>query len=84
MGKLSMAEVRKGFAGVIGRVEGSKERMVITRHGKPVAALVPMHDAVLLEKLEDHLDVVEAMEFIEDYESAGGVSLRQVKADLGY
>ena len=84
MGVLSMAEVRKRFADVIGRVEGSKERMLITRHDKPVAALVPMHDAVLLEKLEDHLDVLEAMEFIEDYESAGGVSLRQVKADLGY
>ncbi len=82
MGAVGMAGVRKGLAEVIERIEESKERMIITRHNKPVAALVPLDDAALLEKLEDNLDLLEAMEAIEDYESAGGVSLRQLKADL--
>ena len=82
MAALSMAEIRKGLADVIERVEGSKERLVITRRNKPVAALVPMDDAALLEKLEDDLDLLEALRALEDYESTGGVSLRQLKADL--
>ena len=82
MAALSMVEIRKGFADVIQRVEGSKERMIITRRNKPVAALVPIGDAALLEKLEDDLDLLDAMQALEDYESTGGVSLRQLKADL--
>ncbi len=82
MAALSMAEIRKGFADAIERVEGSKERMVITRRNKPVAALVSIDDAALLERLEDDLDLLEALQALEDYESTGGVSLRQLKADL--
>ena len=82
MAALSIAEIRKGLADVVERVEGSKERLVITRRNKPVAALVPMEDAALLEKLEDDLDLLEAIQALEDYESNGGVSLRQLKADL--
>jgi prevent-host-death family protein len=82
MAALSIAEIRRGFADVIERVEGSKERMIITRRNKPVAALVPMDDAALLERLEDDLDLLEAIEAIKDYESAGGVSLRRLKTDL--
>ena len=82
MAALSIAEIRRGFADVIERVEGSKERMIITRRNKPVAALVPVDDAALLERLEDDLDLLEAIEAIKDYESAGGVSLRRLKRDL--
>lgn len=82
MAALSIAEIRRGFADVIERVEGSKERVIITRRNKPVAALVPMDDAALLERLEDDLDLLEAIEAIKDYESAGGVSFRRLKTDL--
>ena len=50
MAALSMVETRRDLADAIERVQGSKERMVITRRNKPVAALVPMDDAALLEK----------------------------------
>jgi PHD/YefM family antitoxin component YafN of YafNO toxin-antitoxin module len=33
------------------------ERIVLERHGKPVAALVSVEDLQLLEELEDRLDV---------------------------
>lgn len=82
MSALSMAEFRKGFAAAIGRVQHGKERMIITRRDQPVAALVSVHDAALLQKLEDHLDTLEALEAVEDYEAAGGTSLRQLRADL--
>ena len=77
----SIAEIRRDLANAIERVQGSRERMVITRRNKPVAALVPMDDAALLERLEDDLDLLEALQALEDHESTGGVSLRQLKAD---
>ena len=83
MDPLSVAELRKGFADAIGRVQHGKERMLITRRDEPVAALVPVADAALLQKLEEHLDRLEALEAVEDYESAGGTSLRELREDLG-
>ena len=82
MDALSMATVRKDLAELIGKVQYRKERMIITRHDKPVAALVPVDDAALLEKLEDRLDLVEALEAIDDYDENGGVSLERLKAEL--
>ncbi len=82
MDALSMATVRKDLAELIGKVQYGKERMIITRHDKPVAALVPVDDAAFLERLEDRLDLVEALEAIEDYDVNGGVSLERLKAEL--
>lgn len=82
MDALSMATVRKDLAKLIGKVQYRKERMIITRHDKPVAALVPVDDAALLEELEDRLDLVEALEAIKDYDLNGGISLDQLPADL--
>ena len=82
MDALSMATVRKDLAELIGKVQYRKERLIITRHDKPVAALVPVDDATLLEELEDRLDIVEALEAIEDYDVNGGISFERLKAEL--
>ena len=71
---LTVAAVRKDLADLIGKVQ--------YRRDKPVAALAPVDDAALLEKIEDHLDLLEAMEAIEDYETNGGVSLERFKTEL--
>lgn len=77
---LTVAAVRKELADLIGKVQYRRERLIITKHDKPVAALAPVDDAALLEKLEDHLDLLEAMEAIEDYEANGGVGLKSAGA----
>lgn len=82
MDALSMATVRKDLAELIGKVQYRKERMIITRHDKPVAALVTVDDATLLEALENRLDLADALEAIEDYDANGGVSLDSLKAEL--
>ena len=43
---------------------------------------MPVDDAAFLERLEDRLDLVEALEAIEDYDVNGGVSLERLKAEL--
>lgn len=45
MEKMTAEEARKGFADLLTRVGVLKETVVITRHGKPLAKLVPYEDA---------------------------------------
>lgn len=48
----SIAEARENFSEIINRVAFGGERIVITRHGKPIAAIVPVSDAVLAESAQ--------------------------------
>ncbi len=60
MTKLSTAEARNEFADVINRSSFGKERLVLTRRGKKLAAIVPVEDLELLEEPEDQMDVAAA------------------------
>ena len=49
-------DAKKHFAEMLERAATSKERVIVTRGGKRVAALVPVEDVEFLEELEDKLD----------------------------
>lgn len=80
---LPITEIREKFAEVTGRVQFAGERIAIQKHGKTVAALVPPSDLEVLRTLEDRLDVLDALEALTDYRENGGISLDELKADLG-
>ena len=63
MEKVSAAKARKSFADILDQVSYAKERIIITRRGKAVAAVVPIEDLELLEAIEDKID-------LEDYRKA--------------
>jgi prevent-host-death family protein len=52
-------EARDNFGDLLGRASHGKERVVISRHRKCVAALVPIEDLELLERIEDDADLKE-------------------------
>jgi prevent-host-death family protein len=56
------------FADAVARVETGKERIILTRAGKPVVALVPIAD---LEAIEDAEDAAAAAEGLKEYERSG-------------
>ncbi len=60
METLTTAQARDHFADLLNRTSYAKERVVLTRHGKRIAAMVPLEDLELLELLEDRLDVGQA------------------------
>jgi PHD/YefM family antitoxin component YafN of YafNO toxin-antitoxin module len=74
---------RDSMSDTLNRVSYSKERIVIRRHGKDIAALVPMEDLRFLEALEDRLDLEEARAALAEAEETGTVSWEKVKEDLG-
>jgi antitoxin Phd len=80
MTKLSTAEARDQLATIINRVAFGKERVVLTRRGKELAAVVPIEDMKLLMELEDHLDLEATKEALKE---EGSIPWEQVKAELG-
>lgn len=66
MTKISTLEARKKLAEVINSAQYGKDRIVLTRHGKPVASVISMDDLELLESLEDRLDLLEAKSILDD------------------
>ena len=79
---LDMTAVRDDFSTTVNKVAYAEERVVIARHGKPVAALISLEDLKLLELLEDNADLDAARKALAE---AGDVRLpwKQVKKQLG-
>ncbi len=50
MHELSSKDAARGFSDTLSRVRFGNERIVLTRRGKPVAALVPLADLAQLEQ----------------------------------
>ncbi len=80
MSKVSTVEARDQLATIINRAAFGKERVVLTRRGKELAAVVPIEDVKLLEELEDRLDLEAAREALKE---EGTIPWDKVKAELG-
>jgi len=60
MNRIPSGKLRQDFSDTVNRVAYGGERIIVHRRGKDIAALVPVEDLELLEKLEDEQDVEEA------------------------
>jgi prevent-host-death family protein len=76
---------RERFDDLLERAVKHKERLVLTRRGKPVAALVPIEDLKFLEALEDQLDADEFQRAKDEFERGGESTIpwEKIKAELG-
>ena len=80
---LTMAEAQEHFIEVVDRAARGKERVVVTRRGKPVAAVVPFEDARFLEEFEDRLDLEDARAALDEAKREGAVPWKDIKKRLG-
>ena len=78
---MKAAKAREQFSSTLDRVAKNGERVVLERKGKRVAALVPLEDLELIERLEDEIDVREARKALAD--KSPSVPWEQVKRELG-
>ena len=85
MVKFSTAEAGKKLSLIIQRAAVEKERIIITRRGKELAALVPMEDMRFLEELEDRLDLEEARAALAEAQAdpERPIPWERLKAELG-
>ncbi|HUY51700.1 MAG TPA: type II toxin-antitoxin system Phd/YefM family antitoxin [Streptosporangiaceae bacterium] len=52
--EVPVTQARDELADLINRVAHGHERIILTRHSKPVACIVPPEDLTQLEQLEQH------------------------------
>jgi len=67
---LSTTAAWDSFAEVVNRAAYGKERVVRTRRGKPLVAVVPIQDVEVLEGLEDAYDSALVRERLAEWEAA--------------
>ena len=62
MSTISTGQLRRRLADALNRARYAKDRIVVERNGRPVAAIVPLTDLKALEALEDAADAQAADE----------------------
>ena len=80
MAKVTTSEAKSSFAETLNRVAGKRERVIVRRNGKSVAAIVPMEDLSALEELEDRRDLRAAKKALADAKKKGEKPIPWAKA----
>ena len=87
MTRLNVSKAREEFPDVVNRAAYGKERTIVSRRGKDVAAVIPMEDFRLLERLAreemDRMDLEEARAALKEAEEKGTKPLRELMRELG-
>ena len=78
--RVSATKARDEFAEIINRVAYGGETVLVHRRRKPVAAIIPVDDPKLLEKIEDELDIRAARRARKE---KGSIPWEKIKKDLG-
>ena len=77
--KVASSAARSEFADIVNRAAYAGERVIVHRRKKPVAAVIPLSDLELLERLEDRIDLEDARKRLNE----STVPWTKIKKDLG-
>ena len=83
MATVTARELKESASSVLSRAQYGNERIIVSRHGKEIAAVVPIEDAHFLEQIEDFLDIKDALAAIEETNHKGSMSLKELRNELG-
>ncbi len=85
MTKLAASQARDAFSDTLNRVAYRGERIVLRRRGKDLAAIVPIEDLKLIQRMEDEIDLREAKKALSDMKRKGlrPIPYEQVRKRLG-
>ncbi len=80
---MNTADAKENFADLVNHVAHSKERVILTRRGKEIAAIIPLEDLQLLQESQDKHDLKEAIDALKEARSVGTVTIEQLKEEIG-
>ncbi len=87
MGRLSVSKAREEFADIVNRAAYAKERTIVSRRGKDLAAVIPIEELRLLDRLArkemDRQDIRDARAALKEAKLKGTVLLRDLMRELG-
>jgi prevent-host-death family protein len=81
MKTLTTTQVRSRLSTALNQAAFGGERIVLKRHGKPIAAVVPIEDLRLLEEMEDKADIAAVRKVRK--EKGKPIPWEKIKKELG-
>ncbi len=82
MASVPFSEARTHLTHIVNEVAYGGERIILTRKGKRLVAIVPLEDLRALEALEDKIDLEDAKKALRDVEKNGAISWEDIKREL--
>jgi prevent-host-death family protein len=83
MSDISTAEARKNLSDLVNRVAYGKERVVLTRHGKQLCALVPIEDLSFLDRIREMAGRHDIADALGEKDAGDAVAWSDLKRELG-
>ena len=87
MTRLNVSKAREEFPEIVKRAATRKERTIVSRNGKDLAAIVPMEDLRRLERLTqeeiDRQDIETARSSLAEAKEKGTTPLRDFMREIG-
>ncbi len=87
MARLNVSKARGEFSDLLNRAAYAKERTIVSRRGKELAAVIPIEDLRLLERLAreevDRKDLEDARAALKEAKKKGTKPLREFMRELG-
>jgi prevent-host-death family protein len=80
---VTVADARSDLAELLNRVAYGKERLVITRHGRELAALVPIEDLQLANRLRRFVARKDVARALAELDAGKAPSWDQLRDELG-
>ena len=80
---VSVADARSDLAEILNRVAYGKERLVITRHGRELAAIVPVEDLHLVSRLRRFVARKDVARALAELDAGKAPSWDELRQELG-
>ena len=80
---INTVDAKEEFSELINRVSHHKERIILTRRGKEIAAIIPIDDFHLLQSSQNKHDLEEAVDALKEARHKGTTSLEELKEEIG-
>lgn len=80
---INSADAKDILPDLINRVAHNKERIILTRREKEVAAIIPIEDLKFLEMLQNKNDLEEATEALKEARANSTLTLDELKTNIG-
>jgi len=81
--EFSFSDARSRLADIANEVAYAGKRIILTRKGKKLVAMVSIEDLEALEAIEDRIDLDDARSALADVKKKGSVSWESLKRKLG-
>lgn len=72
---INTVDAKESFSDLMNRVSQQNERIVLTRRGAPIAAIIPMEDFNRLQLIQNQEDVQEAIDALQEAREKGFFSV---------